>query len=234
MGDPQTRWLFYLFIASVITLAVSLFIYYQNLRRRAFIEMAASLGLQFSHLSYGLPKRLGLLYQLRRGRSRYAHNILSGHKKGGMVYVFDYHYCTGDKFNRVHHRSSIAMLRHGLRLPEVRIYPPPLMEELGRMAGYDKVEFQTDNDAFNRAFTVLTSDPELAKSVLQPPLQDYLLRHPDMSVEVGDDWMASCMLRPHVPEEIPRRIRQLHKIMRIFRHLESADPFREMDDRSSV
>ncbi|MBW7866325.1 MAG: hypothetical protein H3C30_18140 [Candidatus Hydrogenedentes bacterium] len=233
MDEVQTRWLFLLFIASVITLAVSLFLYYQNLRRRAFIEVAAKLGLQFSHLSYGLPKRLGLLYQLRRGSNRYAQNIMSGRTKGGQVFVFDYHYCTGDKFNKAHHHNSIVMLRHGLRVPEVRIYPPPFMEQLGRMAGYDKVEHQTGDEAFDKAFTVLASDPALAAEVLQPPMREYLLRHPAMSVEVGDEWIASCMEQPHIPEEIPRRIRQLQKIMRIFRHLESADPFRGMDDLSS-
>ncbi len=212
--DQISQVLFLLFIAGVLMLAVLLAMYYQRLLRKAYFDTAAELHLSYDYVSYGLPRRLPLVYQLRRGKNRYASNVFTGRYKGFPVYVFNYHYATGDKRNKVHHHSSIAMLRHDLEMPEMHAYPPDIHEKVGHMAGVDKIEIQTGDEAFSKAFTVLASDPGFAKSFCTPGMMEYLMRHPDMSVEVGPGWIATCIQQRLVPEEIQRRMDQMLKILR--------------------
>jgi len=216
MSESLSQFLFGLFIVSVFTLAVSLFFYYQSLRRKAFIDMAATMKLHFQYLSYGLPRRLGLLFQFRRGKNRYASNIITGRYKGQLVYLFDYHYTTGDKYSKVRHCQSVAILRHDLRVPEVRIYPPAFMEKVGNVAEYGKIQLHFDDEQFSKQFSVFASETTVLETVFQKPMIEYFLRHPDMSVEVGEGWIATCKEARHIPEEIPRRTEQLIKLHRVF------------------
>ena len=66
-NDLLSQFLFLVFVAGVITLAISLFFYYHQIRRKAFLGIATEQQLQYHYLSYALPRRLGLVYQLRRG-----------------------------------------------------------------------------------------------------------------------------------------------------------------------
>ncbi len=214
--DPFSEILFVLFVAGVLMLAVALVLYYQRLLRKAWFDAATDLHLSYDYVSYGLPRRLPLVYQLRRGKNRYASNVFSGHYKGFPAHVFDYHYTTGDKNNKAHHHSSIAMLRHDLEAPEIHVYPPDIHEKVGHMAGIDKIEIQTGDEAFSKVFTVLSADADFAKSFCAPGMMEYLLRHPGMSVEIGAGWVATCIQQKLVPDEIQRRMDQLIKILRFF------------------
>jgi hypothetical protein len=213
--DQIQQFLFLLFIAGVLMLAVGLGMYYQRMLRKAYFDVAAELRLSYDYVSYGLPRRLPLVYQLRRGKNRYASNVFKGRYKGFPVYVFNYHYATGDKRNKVHHYSSIAMLRHDLEMPELHAYPPDIYEKVGHMAGIDNIEVQTGDDAFSKAFTVLASDADFAKAFCTPGVMAYLMRHPDMSVEVGPGWMATCIQQRLVPAELKRRMDQMLKLLRV-------------------
>ncbi len=212
--DQLSQFLFLFFIAGVLMLAAGLFIYYQRMLRKAYFDAAAELRLSYDYVSYGLPRRLPLVYQLRRGKSRYASNVFKGHYKGFAVCVFNYHYATGDKKNRIHHYSSIAMLRHDLEMPEMHIYPPDIYDKVGHMAGIDKIEVQTGNEDFSKAFTVLSSDAGFAQTFCTQGMMEYLMRHPDMSVEIGPGWIATCIQRRLVPDELKRRMDQMLKILR--------------------
>lgn len=211
-----SEWFFFaLFIAGVATLAVSLYIEYRMMQQRVFAEIAEECGLRFSYLSFGLPQRLGFLYQLDRGRNRMATNIISGVYKGFQVYVFDYRYVTGNKQDARKHHCSIAMLRYGQRLPEVRVYPPAQLEKFERIARFDRIEYHPPHDDFRKNFTVLTDNPEFAEQFLHPAMIEYLLRHPDMAVEAGGNWLCTTTAGPLIPEEVPRRLDQLIKILRV-------------------
>ena len=215
MNEGQfTTFLLLLFMAGVLMLGAALVMYYQRSVRKAYFDAAAELRLSYDYVSYGLPRRLPLVYQLRRGRSRYASNVFKGRYKGFPVYVFNYHYATGDKKNKIHHLSSMAMLRHDLEMPELHIYPPDIYEKVGHMAGVDKIEIQTGDEEFSKAFTVLASDAEFARSFCTQGMKEYLMRHPDMSVELGPGWIATCIQQKLIPEEIKRRMDQLLKILR--------------------
>lgn len=211
---PFIQFLFLTFLLGVLALGAGLVMYYQRLLRKAYFDAAAELKLSYDYLSYGLPRRLPLVYQLRRGKNRYASNVFKGRYKGFPVYVFNYHYTTGDKKNKVPHLSSIAMLRHDLNMPELHIYPPNIYEKVGHMAGVDKIEVQMGDEEFAKAFTVLASDAEFARSFCTEGMKDYLMRHPDMSVELGPGWIATCIQSRLIPEEIKRRIDQTVKILR--------------------
>ena len=132
------------------------------------------------------------------------------------MYVFDYQYTIGDKRSKTRHHCSIAMLHHGFHFPEVRVYPPAILEKVQRVAGFDRIEINTGNEAFSKAFTILAGDATFARQFCHSNMIEYMLRHPDMSVELGPQWLATCIEAPLIPEEIVRRLDQLIKICRMF------------------
>jgi hypothetical protein len=73
-------------------------------RHEAMRSLAAKLGLRFDpDKDRHLPEQYRFLDKLRRGRNRYAYNILSGSFQGHDIRVFDYHYKTGSGKNTHHH-----------------------------------------------------------------------------------------------------------------------------------
>lgn len=210
MEDVFANILFGVFILGVIVLAISLFFYYDLLRHRDFIRMAAILGLRYHYRSYALHRRFSFLFQLRRGRGRHAFNILRGVRNGNDVLVFDYLFTSGVGKEKQKHYSSFAVMGHGKDCPPLRIYPRPMLDELGRIIGFDEVFF--DAPEFDAQFVVFATEESFARLVCHAALVDYLLRHPDLSLEIEPHWMALGTQALLIPEEIPRRLRQLEKV----------------------
>lgn len=210
MEDVFTNILFGVFLLGVIVLAISLFFYYELLRHRDFIRMAAILGLRYYYRSYALHRRFSFLFQLRRGRGRHAFNILQGNRNGYEVLVFDYLFTSGMGKTKQKHYSSFVVMHHGKDCPPLRIYPRAMLEELGRIIGFD--EFFFNAPEFDAKFVVFATDESFARLVCHAALVDYMLHHPDLSLEIDPHWMALGTQALLIPEEIPRRLRQLEKI----------------------
>ena len=210
MEEAFSNILFMVFIGGVLVLAVSLVFYYQFLRRRAFLEIASELGLQYYYRSYAIPRRFAFLHQQRRGRGRHAFNILRGYWQGAEVLVFDYKFNTGIGREKTWHYCSFSALRHARTHPAMRIYPKAMMDVLGNIFGFDEVFLNVPE--FDDKFTVYSVDEAYARQVCVPPLIEYLLRHPEFSIEVEDGWMALGVAELLAPEQIPKRLRQLEKI----------------------
>lgn len=191
-------------------LSVSLVFYYNFLRRRAFLEMANFFGFQYYYRSYAIPRRFAFLRQQRRGRGRHASNILWGMYRETETFVFDYKFSTGMAAEKNWHLCSFVAMRHNNNCPSLRIYPRSMLVVLGQIVGYEEIFF--DIEGFSEAFGVFTTNENVARQMCTFPLIDYMMRHPELSVEVDPGWVALGREEYLVPEDIPRRIRQTEKV----------------------
>ncbi|MCK5863151.1 MAG: hypothetical protein KAH38_11740 [Candidatus Hydrogenedentes bacterium] len=210
MGDTFSDILFLVFIGGVLVLSISLFFYYNFLRRRAFLEIATLLKFQYYYRSYAIPRRFAFLRQQRRGRGRHASNILWGVHHQMETYIFDYMFSTGMANEKIWHFSSFVVLRHASTCPSLRIYPRSMLEVLGHIVGYEEVFL--DIEGFSDSFAVYATQDAFARRICTQPLIEYMMRHLDFSVEVEPGWVAVGKEEKLIPEEIPRRMRQTEKI----------------------
>lgn len=199
-----------MFLGGIAVLAISLFFYYQFLKKRAFMETARQIKFRYYYRSYAIPRRFAFLGEQRRGKGRHALNILLGRYADTETVLFDYRYNTGLGAEKKWHYGSFAVMHHGRNCPPVRIYPKSMLSELGDIIGYGEVYL--DHNALSEKFSVYSMDESFALSVLSEPLVEYLLRHPELSVEVDPIWLAVGSKENLIPEDIPRRMRQLEKI----------------------
>jgi hypothetical protein len=209
--DAFANILFILFLCGITVLAGSLFFYYQLLKRRAFLEMAKQLGFRYHYSSYAIPWRFGFLRQQRRGRGRNAFNVLFGRYGDFDVVVFDYMFKTGLGTQKKRHYGSFAVMYHGRDCPSLRVYPKGMLSVLGQIVGYEEIFFDGCQPLSER-FSVFSTDEDFARNMLVKPLIDYLLRHPELSLEIDPLWLACGMQDCLVPEDIPRRLKQLDKM----------------------
>ncbi len=213
MEDTFSYILFLVFIGGVLVLAVSLVFYYQMLRRREFLRTAAELRLRYYYRSYAIPRRFAFLRQHRRGRGRHAFNILYGRYQDDEVFVFDFKFNTGIGKEKKWHQCSFFVMRHPRTCPPLRIYPRAMLSVLGQIVGYEEIHLE--NEGFHELFSVYAADESFARALFTQPVADYLLRHPELSLEVESDWIALGRQDRLVPEEIPHRLHQLQKVRRM-------------------
>ncbi|NLV46204.1 MAG: hypothetical protein GXY07_17080 [Candidatus Hydrogenedentes bacterium] len=210
MQDVFSNILFGMFLCGIAVLAVSLFFYYQFLKKRAFLETARKLKFRYYYRSYAIPRRFAFLGEQRRGRGRHALNILLGRHADTETVLFDYCYSTGLGAEKKWHYGSFAVMHHGRNCPPLRVYPKSMLSELGDIIGYEEV--YVDHNALSEKFSVFAANDLFAHSIIAGPLAEYLLRHPELSVEIDPIWLAVGSQETLIPEDIPRRLNQLEKI----------------------
>ena len=210
MEDFFANILFVLFLCGIAVLGASLFFYYELLKRRAFLETAKELRFRYYYRSYAIPARFAFLRQQRRGRGRHAYNILLGRYNGAEAVVFDYKFTTGLGAEKKWHYGSFAVMHHGRDCPSMRVYPKSMLPALGQIVGYDELFF--DGHELSEKFAVFATDERFARTILVVPLVEYLLRHPELSLEIDPHWLAVGTQEHLIPEGIPYRLRQLEKI----------------------
>jgi hypothetical protein len=208
--DVFVNILFLLFLGGIVVLGISLFFYYQLLKHRAFMDIANTLKFRYYYRSYAIPRRFPFLRQQRRGRGRNAFNILLGYYGKSETVVFDYKFTTGLGAEKKWHHGSFVVMHHGRNCPSLRVYPNDMLTGLGQIVGYDKI-FMDDNE-MGEKFSIFATDEQFALKLLVAPLIEYLLRHPDSSLEIDPLWIAMGSVHNLIPEDIPRRIRQLEKV----------------------
>ena len=185
-------------------------------RREAMALLAQRLGLHFHpDKDRHLADRYDFLNRLRQGSNRYAYNIISGRYRGHGVRVFDYHYethSTDSKGNRQthHHHFSFFILELSKTFPELTIAKEGFLSKIAQAVGYDDIDFESHE--FSRRFTVRSKDKKFAYDFCNAQMIDYLLGHPDISIEVDRSSLAlgfgSCLRI----EEIEPRLSQLIEI----------------------
>lgn len=188
-------------------------------RREAFKRLAKKLGLRYQRRDYTFDDRYVFLHDLDKGSNRYAYNILEGGFEGHFVRAFDYHYETYSRDSKGrrrthHHRFSYFVLEHEELFPELRIYPETWLSKVGQMVGFDDIDFESIE--FSKAFTVRSKDKRFAYDICHGRMMEYLLDHPDVSLEIDRHCLAMGFDKTLKVDEIEGRLRQLCAIRELF------------------
>ena len=179
-----------------------LWLYWEKRRREAFAAKAKELGLRFDPgPNYDIPPRIEFLNPMGRGKDRYAFNIMQGVYRGHPVRCFDYHYATGGKDSTSHY-FSVYLLHHPVQFPKLEIDANSFFSRVGQALGMETIKFESA--AFNRIFSVTSTDRRFAYDVCHPRMMAFLLQNPDISLEIEQDCIAICyMTRQKVKEVQP-------------------------------
>jgi hypothetical protein len=176
--DPAIIVLIILAIAAVIAYAI----YAAAQRRKALAAWAAKNGLAFSPDKIrDMDDRFPVFKCLRRGHSRYAHNMMAGELRGLTVTAFDYHYATGSGKNRRTHRFSAVIAGSPVPLKPLSIRREHAFDKVTEFFGWDDIDFESAE--FSRKFYVKSSDRRWAFDVIHQGMMEYLLKAPKCSIQ---------------------------------------------------
>jgi len=177
-------------------------------RREAMAAVAAKLGLQFMpHKDRYMPKRYRFLDKLRRGRDRYAYNVLSGSYQGHEVLIFDYHYKTGSGKDTHHYYFSFFILQLTASFPELIIVPENIFSKIAQAVGYDDIDFESHE--FSRKFCVRSPNKKFAYDVCNARMIEYLLSNTNLSIEIEEMALAISFNSRLAPDKIESNLNRL-------------------------
>ena len=132
----------------------------------------------------GFDERYRAFGCLRRGHSRFAHNVAEGDWNGRRVVAFDYRYVTGSGKNRQTHHFSAVVLHSDVRLRPLRIRPENVFDRVTEFFGIDDIDFESAE--FSRTFHVKAADKRWAYDVIHQRTMEYLLTMPRFSIQLDD------------------------------------------------
>ncbi|MDI9431876.1 MAG: hypothetical protein QM570_09165 [Planctomycetota bacterium] len=185
-------------------------------RREAMLALATRLGLRFDPgKDRDLARRFEFLDRLRQGSNRYAFNVLTGRYHDQDVTVFDYHYETHSSDSKGHqethhHYLSFFLLRLPASFPELGIGPEGFFSRIAQAIGYDDIDFESHE--FSRRFCVRSKDKKFAYDVCNARMIEYLLAHPDLTIEIERDALAISFSRRLKPEQIEPNLQRLTQV----------------------
>ncbi len=173
-------------IVAIAAIGLLAFGLWQGAKRRKELAGWASMrGLTFRpERDGGFDERYPAFGCLRRGYSRFAHNVAEGDWNGRRVVAFDYRYVTGAGKNRQTHRFSAVVLHSDVRLKPLRIRPENVFDRVTEFFGIDDIDFESAE--FSRAFHVKAGDKRWAYDVLHQRTMEYLLTMPHFSIQFDD------------------------------------------------
>lgn len=197
-----------LIICSVVILfgAIAYFSYVARKRRREAVALLAqSLGLRFApDKDRGLAKKYEKLDELRKGSNRYAFNVLRGDYEGHPVELFDYHYqittSNGKSSSTRHYFLNVLVCRLPRRFPELRIYREGFFEKVVQFIGFEDIHFESAE--FSKRYTVRSKDRKFAYDFVHARMMDFLMRGPDLNIEVEGEVLALVSRSRLDPPEI--------------------------------
>jgi hypothetical protein len=185
-------------------------------RRKSLSTWAASSGLDFSAAKdHGLDDRYPGFSCLRRGHSRYAHNIMRGELVGLKVTAFDYHYVTGHGKHRRTHRMSALIAQSDVPLQHLFIRRENAFDKVTEFFGADDIDFESAE--FSKKFYVKAKDKRWAYAVIHQGMMEYLLQAPSFGIEFDlteiivwrsrrlrpEDFAAAAQLIRGIRERLP-------------------------------
>ncbi len=168
-------------------------------RREAMAALARRLGWRFdpSH-DRSHDEQYAHFEIFRRGRSRAAHNTLTGEveidgrhwpaKMGDFTYKVKRH--TGKSTHTKTYRFSYLILHLPFAsVPDVFIRREGLFDKLADAFGFDDIDFESAE--FSRRFHVKSSDKRFAYDVIHPQMMEFLMA--DDSREIDIENGRCCM-----------------------------------------
>ncbi len=169
-------------IAVLAVAVIALVLHYAAQRRKELAAYAAERGLSFSpDKDRDMDDRFAGFRCLRRGHSRYAHNVMSGKLGGMQVTAFDYHYATGSGKHRRTHRFSAVITPSPIPLKPLFLRREHAFDKVTEFFGMDDIDFESAE--FSRTFFVKSADRRWAFDVIHQGMMDHLLAGPRLSLE---------------------------------------------------
>lgn len=193
--------------------------HFEKKRREALAAEASGLGLRF------IPGRndqkgaeFGFINALNHGSNRYAENLVLGDFDGESVQCFDYHYetySTDSKGNRKtdHHWYHIYALTLPKSFPEITIGPENIFTRFAKNFGYPSIDFESHE--FSRKFLVQSPDKRFAYDVCHARMMEYLLQHPDLTLEIEGPVCALIFTNRRSQGELRAELERLVAIRRL-------------------
>ncbi len=182
----------FIVVAAIVGIALRI---WEKRRRESLAKKAAQLGLHFKvERDYDVPERLRFLKRFDEGVDRYAFNIMQGVYRGHPVRAFDYHYAITDDYgtrrDSSHFYFSVFVLHQPVQFPELEIVPQRFYHRIGEAFGMETFNFESQ--AFNRAFFVRAANRRFAYDVCHPRMMAFLLKHPEINLEIEGHCIAIC------------------------------------------
>ncbi|MBC8368913.1 MAG: DUF3137 domain-containing protein [Planctomycetes bacterium] len=193
---------------------------YHKKRRQAFTVWATKNGFSYdSNRSRELGRRFMFLNDLNKGSNRYACDSLSGNYQGYDVDAFTYHYetySTDSKGNRRtnHHYLGVIAIKIENTFPEMRLTPEGFFSKIGQFIGFEDIDFESVE--FSKKFAVHSKDKKLAYDFCNTSMMEYLLQHPNTSLELDQDTLAlydSYRLEPKELDGYLQRLVEIRSLM---------------------
>lgn len=174
-------------------------------RREAMALLAGALGLSFfPDKDRRLASHYGKLDELRKGSNRYAFNVMRGDYDGYPIELFDYHYqitrSNGKSSSTQHYYLNVLVCRLSRHFPELRIYREGFFEKLVQFVGFEDIHFESAE--FSKRYTVRSKERRFAYDFVHAGVIDYLLKVPDLNIEIEGDALALVSRSRLDPEEI--------------------------------
>jgi hypothetical protein len=191
---------------------IGLAIYSHYQRRKLLAEYAASHGLLFDHTKdRGLDDHYPDFNCLRRGRSRYAYNRISGEREGLSLLAFDYHYETGSGKNRRTHNFSAVIVESPVPLKPLHVRPENFFDKITEFVGFDDIDFESAE--FSRKFYVKSPDKRWAYDVIHPRMMEYLLEAPRRSFQMAPGSLIAWGTSRFKPEQFDEAFGHIRGIL---------------------
>jgi hypothetical protein len=199
-----------------VILAVVVLLMYERVRKRrrraALPGAAASLGL-IPDSAGGAPlPGMPPFHLMSQGMGGTADNVMAGQVRGGPVWLFDYTYFTeSTSYNsstgttstsRHDHYFSCALAELGRAVPPMRVAREGFFSSIARGMGFEDVEVGVPE--FDRRFKVKATDPQIARQLLDPAVQQWLGSLQERMVfELSDRWMLAYTKQRSIDELAP-------------------------------
>lgn len=149
-----------------------------------------------------------------RGSHRSAANAVEGRYEGRPFVAFDYSYVTTTNDSTTTHRFSVVAMHLGSNLTAVQQLQVSPQSSLGRFfSGLFGTDLVIGRPAFDAAFHVRTTSPQLAHDVLHPAMTDLLAGYQDRAWRLQDDSLLMFRSGSHSPQEIDRVLWSMKAIL---------------------
>ncbi|MCX7702808.1 MAG: hypothetical protein N2234_01720 [Planctomycetota bacterium] len=176
MNDAATTVIVILVVAFGIV-ALILYFFYEYKRKKKIMELASSLGFNFTpHDIFALPVRFSHISLFKEGHSRRAKNIIYGTREGASVFIFEYFYTTGSGKNQKTHSFTVCSAETETDFPYLWIRKERFFDRLASLVGFDDIDFESNE--FSKQFYVKSDSKKFAYEVVNQKTMQFLLEAP--------------------------------------------------------
>ena len=128
--------------------------------------------------------------RMQYGKAKHLSNIMSGRYKSHEVWAFNLRYETysmtsGNSYDDCY---SFFILKLPKAFPEMTIYPESIVSKLYQKTGHNDIDLESHE--FSRKFRVRSNDPKFAYGFCNARMEELLLKHPDLGVEIDRNYLC--------------------------------------------